>query len=365
MKRAFFFNIDVIGACNLRCPSCPTGNYQERVNPSGLMSPERLVQIMDKAVSECQVTGVGLFNWNEPVLHPQLPKLVEIVQEQDVPCRLSSNMNNFRKMDEVLAANPASLRISNSGFTQSIYGRYHRGGDIELVKRNMRELAAAKRRTDATTEIEVLYHRYKDNLRDEAPMRDFALELGFGFRPVWAFMMPLEKNLALVDETYDVVELTGEDHEVLASLALPVPEALELASRHRERSCSLRDEQFTLSHEGKTLLCCAVFDSSRYGLGDFLEQPLEALHQAKYEHSLCSLCMKNGLHVYSVYGLPEFDDMAARSVSAEDARALDLAGERRRRRWQRGIIWATSLAKRTLPSPLYERLRTVWRRLRG
>ena len=122
------------------------------------------------------------------------------MQSSGIPCHLSSNLNQMRNIDAILAENPYGFRISLSGFTQEVYGYTHCGGNIERVKQHMIELAEAKRRQNATTNIHVLYHRYKHNLRDEAPMRAFAQRLGIGFQAVWAFMMSLEKILAYVND---------------------------------------------------------------------------------------------------------------------------------------------------------------------
>ena len=138
---SFFFNIDVVGVCNLKCPSCPSGNYQKRINPTGLMDQKLLEQILDKALSECSVGGVGLFNWNEPVLHPQIADRTKAVETRGVPCNLSSNLNKVKNLDALMATNPSGFRISMSGFRQEIYERTHRGGDVETVKQNMVEFA--------------------------------------------------------------------------------------------------------------------------------------------------------------------------------------------------------------------------------
>jgi MoaA/NifB/PqqE/SkfB family radical SAM enzyme len=60
--RRFFLNIDVLGSCNLRCPSCPVGNTKDFKPATGFMPPQLLASIIAKAKSECEVTGVGLFN---------------------------------------------------------------------------------------------------------------------------------------------------------------------------------------------------------------------------------------------------------------------------------------------------------------
>src|SRR5689334_153588 len=128
----FVFNIDVLGAgaCTLRCPCCPVGNMPKMHNRKGLMSTDLLQRILDKAVSECEVEAVMLFNWTEPLLHPELPELIRIVRNHGLRCDLSSNLNEMPRIDEVLRAEPTNLRISMSGFHQETYDKTHRGGDV-------------------------------------------------------------------------------------------------------------------------------------------------------------------------------------------------------------------------------------------
>lgn len=303
------------------------------------MEPSLLASIIAKAKAECDVTGVSLFNWTEPILHPQLPALIRIVESNGIPCHLSSNLNQMRNIDAVLAENPYGFRISVSGFTQGVYGYTHRGGDVERVKQHMLELAEARKRQRATTDIHVLYHRYKHNLRDEAPMREFAKRLGFRFQPVWAFMMPLEKILAYVNDDPAEARLTDEDHQLIANLALPLREAIASSEKHRDNPCSLRDAQMTLDFRGNVQLCCGTFDSRRFTLGPFLTTPFAELQARKYAHDMCGRCMRRGGHVYGTYGGPDFDDIAARTIGPEGVRLLSLNAERRRARLRHGVEW--------------------------
>ena len=335
----FFFNVDVLGSCNLRCPSCPVGNTKDVKPPTGFMDPPLLAAIITKAKSECEVAGVGLFNWTEPILHPRLPELIRIVESNGIPCHLSSNLNQMRNIDAILAENPYALRISLSGFTQEVYGYTHRGGNIERVKQHMVELAEAKTRQRSTTNIHALYHRYKHNLADERPMREFAQRLGFGFQPVWAFMMPLEKILAYVNDDPTEATLTDEDHQLIDNLALPLREAIASAEKHRAAPCSLREAQMTMDFEGNVQLCCGTYDSRKFTIGKYLTMPLEQLQARKHADDMCRRCMSRGGHVYGTYGGPEFDSIAARTIGPEGVRLVGLNAERRRKRLRRGIEW--------------------------
>jgi organic radical activating enzyme len=314
--RSFFFYIEVLGMgqCNLRCPSCPTGNFREVNNPMGAMKPELLEQIMAKAITECVVTGVGLFNWAEPLLHPHIGELVRIVQRHGVPCFLSSNLNDIRNLEVALEANPAELRVSVSGFTQEVYGLTHRGGCIETVKENMNQLARILKKTKATTRIEVLYHRYKGNLDDEILMKAYATKLGFTFSAAWALFMPLEKSLAYVENDPSLATLTTEDYATLDKLALPLREALAAVAPYRNSPCTLQQDQITLDFRGNTMLCCAIYDADKYAVGAFLKTRLADIQARKESHPMCTRCMKNGIYMYLTYGAAELQAVALKTV---------------------------------------------------
>src|SRR6266567_366703 len=103
----YHFYIDVFSYCNLRCPSCIVGNKYGDISawPKGLMEPRLLQKIIDKALSECIVSGVGLYNWTEPLLHPDIASLVRVIKSSNVVCWLSSNLNVLRDPKKLLAEN--------------------------------------------------------------------------------------------------------------------------------------------------------------------------------------------------------------------------------------------------------------------
>lgn len=303
------------------------------------MEPELLVRIVRKAASESMVTGVNLFNWTEPLLHPGLPELIRIVQAAGIPCNVSSNLNLLPDADAIMSANPASFKISVSGFTQEVYGLTHRGGDIEQVKKHMLELAEAKRRNHSTTRIFVTYHRYRHNLKDEPLMRAFAASLGFDFNPVWALLFPLEKILACVDGASSGSPLGEEDLQLIGSLALPLKETLAAAQKYQHQPCCLRDTQISLDFLGNVVLCCGVFDAGRFTLGNYLDMPFDEIQVIRKNHTMCTSCMGYGLHVFLTYRIPEMEELILETISVDDIELLELrreiAQQRRQQRFQK------------------------------
>jgi MoaA/NifB/PqqE/SkfB family radical SAM enzyme len=332
MKDRFYFTIDILAACNLRCPSCPVGNYESDRWKGSTMSPDLLRRILRKATGECSITGVALYNWAEPLLHPQLPEMIRIVHDFGILCDLSSNLNLLKNPREILREDPNSIVISLSGFNQEMYARTHVNGDIARVKENMLHLVAAKRETAANTNIYIRYHRYRDNLQDEIQMRDFARDHGIGFQPVWAYFMPLEKNLAYLGAADNEVALTEKDHQLIKMLALPLREGSTVARQHRQQPCLLREEQVTIDFEGNVMLCCGVYDRDKYGFGSYLDIPIERLQKKRRSHPMCNSCMEQGMHVYGTYGTGELDAIAVKNVKPDEALKLNIIRDGRRMR---------------------------------
>ena len=65
-------------------------------------------------------------------------------------------------------------------------------------------------------------------------------------------------------------------------------------------------------------MCCAVYDEKRFSINSFLELPRRDIEKSIDEHSYCENCMKNGLHVYSLFLghkiSPIFEEIVAEEI---------------------------------------------------
>ncbi len=183
---SFIYSIDIAGACNLRCPSCPVGNSPDANRPTGLMSTKLFTEIVRKIRKDTpKCTRIQLYNWTDPTLHPELPEFIRIARKHRLKPSLSTNLNLFRNMDNVIKAYPKSIRVSISGFHQETYSRTHVRGKIETVIDGMRQLRASVDKHQGQffkkkTKLKVLYHCYRDNLGDNYQrVEALCKELGF------------------------------------------------------------------------------------------------------------------------------------------------------------------------------------------
>lgn len=278
-----FIKFDIVNQCNLRCPSCPS----KRKEALEGISIELFNKILFKLINECrEIEGICLFNWSEPFLHPYLPELVSIVNSHGIKCYLSTNLNVPYNYDDVLKENPYSLRVSMSGFSELTYNHYHKGGDINRVKRNLIELSKSVKRTNSKTAIHVCYHRYKDNLDEELLLKQFVENLGFKFMPVWALLLPMERVL----DAYDDKNLSKEDYDIIDRLIIHPRKALDITKQKACLKCHLRDNQLVISSKGDVQLCCALYDS-KYIVANILNTSVEEIQKLRSQHPYCDKCM--------------------------------------------------------------------------
>ncbi|WP_090282999.1 radical SAM/SPASM domain-containing protein [Pseudomonas granadensis] len=293
--------IDIVGACNLSCPSCPMGN-SENLNFKKAMQLDMFRQIVEKARSE-GVRTIFLYNWTEPLVHPKIGEFIEIINAAGMASGISTNLNLAKNMEKALLAEPSYFRISLSGFYQETYKKGHVGGDIEVVKQNMIALHEIKQRLGLSTRVDVYYHRYLDNIDEEALMRDFSERLGFVFTTGYSVMMPLEKTLAIVERDPSV---TATDYETLKRLALPpYDDLVNVMQQYPKQACQLKDNWLVIDCNGNTVLCCTIFNQSEYQVGKYLDMPLAELTRRKSTQQncidMCSRCANKGLHIYSTF----------------------------------------------------------------
>ncbi len=315
-------SIDIVGSCNLACPACGHGNAPGASRPMGAMELELFERILDKVEREAAPgrPRIQLFNWGEPLLHPQAPEFIRRVKARGLSCRVSSNLVRPRDLRGVVAARPDWLRVSVSGFTQPVYGQTHRGGDVEQVKANMRLLRSHMDELGVPIAVEVNYHVYRHNVGSEyMSMRAFAEELGFAFEPIWSVAGSADKVLAWLE--HGVPE---SDRPHVARLVHRPEESRDISNRYRHLlppgECPLRDSVL-INSDGSVDLCCAVYDVPPVA-ASFLDAGADDLQAAKRRASICGPCMDQGLHLtYLSAGKAERDARGLAILAEPDVAA--------------------------------------------
>jgi organic radical activating enzyme len=288
----YVYAIDIVGGCNLRCPTCPVSNQDM---PKGLMSLELYQSILQKIQAECidSQPDIWLFNWTEPLLHPQVEQFIEATHAFGMTSFLSTNLNLGGRIEAVMRAKPTRLKVSLSSLQQSIYGKTHARGDIATVIDNLHALAKWRDHYQSPTHIWIGHHLYRNTIAEQNEVKALADKLGFGYAPSPAIVAPLERVMRMARAQEDDVD--GMREQLLYD-----PLQLQQANAQRRsgrKDCELRFNMTTIAHDGMVNLCCATTQTLAKKPVAFLDHSHEELEDMKYRNSFCKQCMKANLHL--------------------------------------------------------------------
>lgn len=142
---------DVSTLCQLSCPCCPTAKGTNHATIGrGTMRAENFEGLLER---HPELKHVEMGNWGEPLLNPELPRILELAHEAGVSCSIDEGTNFNMASDEVLEAlvrfGCLRIRVAMDGATSASYRIYRQGGDLKTVIRNVRRLEAVKMRLGA------------------------------------------------------------------------------------------------------------------------------------------------------------------------------------------------------------------------
>jgi tetratricopeptide (TPR) repeat protein len=310
-----YFFVDVVGTCNLSCPSCAVGNSPPQL-AKGLMSPAVFNEVLATLQREYSLFPrkfIDLYNWGEPGLHPHLAKLIKAAKDHGFGVGISSNLNVFPDLRDAIKAGPDYLRISVSGMRNSNYQTTHRGGNIHAVKANMYHVREFIDRYKSQTIVQMGFHVYRTNFpEDFLEARRLCDELGFIFAPTIATVMPAEKVVAAAGG-----QIGQFEPHLSERLVLPIERTLQIleSSGPVTQDCQFRQARTTINFDASVSLCCATFNKDKIIEGDFRSVTPKDLTRKKYSHPFCGDCIK--AHVNKLY-----TGIGASELNAEAAEVL-------------------------------------------
>jgi MoaA/NifB/PqqE/SkfB family radical SAM enzyme len=324
MKPAINLYLATSTACDVRCKTCPVGRREKE--PGGTMSMDMLRRILHKCSKEARIIGVQLYHYNEPFLVPHMAEMVHECHAWGYPVFLSSNLVGYeRHGKEILAEIPEVLLISVSGWTQPIYERSHKDGDIEKVKKNMLQV---RQDQFGGTHVQVSWHKYRYNAHEEPAMRAYALKLGFAWVPYGTGLIPHDRAMRVWETGID--DPNGED------VLVPVKEAGKMCYSRRHWRCLLQDQIVAINGQGMLLNCSNLADEANLR-GSLFETTIPQFLARRQQDSFCAKCKAVGGHVYALqaYSRSQWSPVRLAEVAY---RRLKLAG-----RFPAITAWGTKL----------------------
>ena len=266
--------VDVVDVCNLKCPTCVRGTGL-LPNSAKAMPLDKFERISVKARRE-GFTMVGLFNWTEPFLAPNLQKYIAIVKELGMQTGISSNLS-LRRIDnlEAVLMRTDILQVSVSGFDQEVYEINHVGGRVDYIVSNLGKISELKKSGRIHTLVNIKFIQFDYNTGELEKLRDLAERLGLGFEVIQGHGHPQRWTIGRADEKL---------RQQLASYS---------AARPHEKPgevCPLLFEHVVVDCAGDIFECCAFGNYDFMKIGQYLDLSPEEILLRRYQHPICNSC---------------------------------------------------------------------------
>jgi len=131
--------------CNLSC-DCGQKTAAKRL-PSGFLSPDDVLVYLADLWST--LVQVNLFNWGEPLLNPDIAKIIRVLHARQVGTQIHSNLNWLPDgLADALAQSGLDILVASiDGISQEVYQTYRKGGNVQMALEHLRQCVDARNRT--------------------------------------------------------------------------------------------------------------------------------------------------------------------------------------------------------------------------
>jgi MoaA/NifB/PqqE/SkfB family radical SAM enzyme len=286
----FYPTVEISGVCNLRCSSCPRGDTENPMENGKYMSASNYKKIIEKMVTEIPFLYlVDLYVFGEPILNKELPEIIKLNNKIGLASGLSTNLNNIKNLENVIAAKPAQIRVSLSGASEETYEKTHTGGKWKKVRQNLDTLGELIKKHENNTLIEVYFHYYQHNLHEINEIKSICNNYGFTFHPSLAVLFP--------DYALEYCETNKLPKSAVMASDLMIVNLDSLINDCRaqdDKNCILTRVVPVINWDMSVMPCCNYAYSQI--AKNYLEVPLDEIISTRTTSDQCIKCQKHSLH---------------------------------------------------------------------
>ena len=280
---------EISGRCNARCPFCPTGSGRLNEHASRFIPVEEFRDGINRLYELNFLkkdTQVGLYNWGDPLLHPELEKIMSVLTDVDLNYSLSSNGSRFVPVSPMYLDNLAVLRFSLPGFSQQSYDRVH-GLQFGKVLEHIRQWIEVL--PDFT--VEIAYFLYNFNYSEMKAAFEYFSDLKVVFNVKMPFLMDFYDASAVLSGRSNPERM----EEISKYLHLEYIDAVKI-QQPGDYLCPLLSSQLVIDEYNNVVTCCAISKTSNYySLGSLISLDREQILGLKSSVPICRGCTRIGL----------------------------------------------------------------------
>jgi len=247
LSSPFGIVVDPSNNCQLACPGCVHSVRSKQLRifdwPSGMLSESMFADFMRRH-GPCAIQA-SLYNYGEPLLNLNTPRLIRIAKTYLVRTTLSTNMGvKHFDSERYVMSGLDFMVVCIDGVTQDSYKIFRQQGQIEAVFNNVRSLIQTRTRLGKRTPVvrwQYLAFEHNEQEIDDAIM--MAQHLGFD---QFALATPFDvgwdhPNIRPSKVAPRVVSFSSDCGEAMIENWNPFPSEIEAGPIEHEFSIRWRD----------------------------------------------------------------------------------------------------------------------------
>lgn len=158
-------NIEVTNACNLNCTICPSKGLAKK----GFLDLDLLEKIIKENKDVLENQCVWLHYSGEPLLHPDLPKIIETFRINNIETRLSTNATLLTEdiAFKIMKAGLGYIVFSVDGYSKETYENIRKGADFDVVEKNILNFLRIKKKNNFKTKTQIQFIRINSNWNEQ------------------------------------------------------------------------------------------------------------------------------------------------------------------------------------------------------
>lgn len=291
--------MDTCNNCVLKCPLCPTGKG-EKGRTRAVMKFENFKKVVDEVKD--YLYEIDLYNWGEPLINPDIFKMISYAHKNNIRTRISSNLNYFKKgfAAKLVRSGLDILIISIDGADQKTYEIYRKGGNFKRVIENIKKIVAERKKSPY---LVWQFLPMRHNEHQIPKVKKIAAEIGVDFVRIEAVRTDTSK------------EIFQSDKEKISKSMEWLPKNEKLSrfdytkkeKKKKKKSCIFLWSMPVVNPNGSVSPCCAVYPEV-FDFGNaFKEKLMKVWNHERYIASrrlvsgkksrigtVCYNCVKHG-----------------------------------------------------------------------
>ncbi len=289
------FHFEISGYCNAHCAYCHSGVVRPAkakfVHPA--LFSDTLKRLIAKQVLPPKAV-IRLYNWGEPLLHPQLKELIGIINNLGLRYALSTNASRLPCIDRDFVRNLDHISFSMPGFSQDSYNRIH-GFRFPEITRNITRIIHECREQGFRGKFNISFHVYRFNVAEIKLGEHFADSLRINFKPYYAILNHWNEMYAYIQGTLAPARRAAAERDLFTLEGIDQA----LATAQKTGYHCPQNDFLQIDEHGQVIVCGLMArDNPGYACGSTAAGHLEQSIAKAQEQPICQTCIGSGLAHY-------------------------------------------------------------------